>query len=122
MTNDFTKTDEVDKAILFYIRHKIEIAYWNKYQKEIEDNPFENTGSEMIITGRLFKIEIKAYDWNKEEDGYLKFWYMNKLYYEYKWYKHFMRGLEVKRHDTWREYFTGLILECLKNIDNVETR
>lgn len=72
MANDLTITDEVDKAILFYIRHKIEIAYWNKYQKEIEDSPFENTGSEMIITGEEFKIEIKAYDWDKEKDGYFK--------------------------------------------------
>lgn len=36
MTNDFAKTDEVDKAILFYIRHKIETAYWNKYQKKLK--------------------------------------------------------------------------------------
>ena len=122
MTNDFTKTDEVDKAILFYIRNKIETAYWNKYQKELEDSPFENTGSEMIITGRIFKIEIKAYDWNKEEDGYFKFWFIGDLYYEYKWYKHFMRGLEVKKHDTGRGYFIDLILECLNKIDNVEIK
>lgn len=122
MANDFTRTDEIDKAILFYIRHKIEIAYWNKYQKEIEDSPFENTGAEMIITGRLFKIEIKAYDWDKEEDGCLKFWFAGELHYEYKWYKHFMRGLEVKRHDIWRGHFIDLILDCLNNIDNVEIR
>lgn len=122
MTDNFIQTDEVDRAILYYIRHKIEIAYWNKYQKEIEDSPFENAGSEMIITGEEFKIEIKAYNWEKEEDGYFKLWCFDKLYYEYKWYKHFMRGLEVKRHDEEREVFLSLVLEFLEDIDSVEIR
>lgn len=93
-------------------------------QKPIKDYDKFYSDKE-ILKDKVLKngqMLFNANDWEKEEDGYFKLWCFDKLYYEYKWYKHFMRGLEVKRHDEEREVFLSLVLEFLEDIDKVEIR
>lgn len=110
----FEPADNLERAILLYLIKEIERNYWNNNQKELKDSPFENTGARLTIFCEDVKMEAKAYDWEKEEHGYFKFWFYGKLAYEYRWYKHCMRCLEVNRHDTGQDEFLDLAIESME--------
>lgn len=121
--NNFRPADTLDRAAIFYIKYLVEKHFWNKNHKEIENNPFENTGGEIIATGDLFDLEIKAYDWSNEKDGYLKFYFLGDLVVKFKWYKHCLRGLEVRYVESDQEEAIGLIADCLEDeLRNIEER
>lgn len=112
--NNFKPADTLDRAAIFYIKYLIERHFWNKNQKEIEDNPFENTGGEIVATGEDFNLQIKAYDWSNQKDGYLKFYHLGDLIVEFRWYKHCLRGLEVKYGEYDQELAIGILEDCLE--------
>lgn len=112
----FKHAEPIDKAIILYIKYLVEGQFGNTDQTELKNNPFENTGGEIIAISEdfnLFNLHIKAYDWNKEKDGYLKFYFRGDLVVEFKWYKHCLRGLEVKYIDSNPEEVCELITDLL---------
>lgn len=109
----FRHAEPIDKAMILYIKYLIEKQFWNLKQKEIENNPFENTGGEIVAENDISYLEIKAYDWDKEKDGYLKFYFRGDLVVEFNWYKHCLRGLEVKYIDSNPEEVCELIADLL---------
>jgi len=111
---DFRVADALDRASIFYIKYLIEKHFWNLNQKEIEDSPFENSGGEIEVLGEDFYIQIKAYNWNSQKDGYLKFYLRGDLVVEFNWYKHCLRGLRVKYVDSNPEEATSALEECLE--------
>ena len=56
---------------------------------------------------------IEDYDWDKEKDGYLKFYFLGDIEAEFKWYKRCLRGLEVKYIDSNPEEVCELIADLL---------
>lgn len=112
--NDWETAGVLDKASIFYIKYLIEKHFWNLNQKEIEDNPFENTGGEIKALGEDFSIQIKAQDWEKEKNGYLKFYLYGDLVVEFKWYKHCLRGLKVRYNNYDKEEAISLLEECIE--------
>ena len=111
---DFRVADALDRASIFYIKYLIEKHFWNLNQKEIEDDPFENSGGEIEVFGENFYIQIKAYKWNKQKDGYLKFYLRGDLVVEFNWYKHCLRGLRVRYGKYDQEEAISLLEECLE--------
>ena len=109
----FRPAEPIDKAIILYIKYLVERQFGNTDQTELKNNPFENTGGEIEVLGEDFNIKIKAYDWDKEKDGYLKFYFRGDLVVEFKWYKHCLRGLEVKYIDSNPEEVCELITDLL---------
>lgn len=112
--SNFRPADTLDRAAIFYIKYLVERHFWNKNHKEIEDNPFESSGGEIIAMGEDFNLQIKAYDWSNEKDGYLKFYFLGKLEMEFRWYKHCLRGLEVNYANYDPELSIGILEECLE--------
>lgn len=112
--NNFQPADTLDKSAIFYIKYLVERHFWNKNHKEIENNPFENTGGEIVAMGEDFNLQIKAYDWSNEKDGYLKFYHLGDLVVEFRWYKHCLRGLEVKYGEYDQELAIGILEDCLE--------
>lgn len=110
---DFREADALDRASIFYIKYLIEKHFWNLNQKEIENNPFENSGGEIEVLGEDFYIQIKAYNWNNQKDGYLKFYFPGDLVVEFKWYKHCLRRLRVRYGNYDQEEAISLLEECL---------
>lgn len=102
-----------DRALILYIKYLIEREFGNTNQSEMKNNPFENTGGEIEAIGEDFSIQIKAYDWNKEKDGYLKFYHLGELMAEFRWYKHCLRGLEVRYVNCDSDEAIGHIEDCL---------
>lgn len=111
---DFRVAHALDRASIFYIKYLIEKHFWNLNQKEIENNPFENSGGEIEVLGEDFYIQIKAYSWNSQKDGYLKFYLRGDLVVEFNWYKHCLRGLEVRYGKYDQEEAISLLEECLE--------
>lgn len=71
-----------------------EIAYRNTFQEELSANPFENSGGMVRSNTTNYYIDIQAYDWSNEKDGYLEL-KIKKTGGSYKlsWCKHSMMGL-----------------------------
>ena len=111
--NKFRPAEPIDEALIFYIKYLIEREFGNTNQTELKNNPFENTGGEIEVLGEDFNIKIKAYDWDKEKDGYLKFYFLGDIEAEFKWYKHCLRGFEVKYIDSNPEEVCELIADLL---------
>ena len=124
MANEgFRPAEPLDKAIIIYIRYLIEKHFWNMNHKEIENNPFENTGGEIVAINDICRLEIKAYDWDQEKDGYLKYYLFGDLVVEFKWYKHCLRGLEVKYVDSNPEEACEFIEEFLETeVEKIEEK
>ena len=109
----FRHAEQIDRAIILCIKSLIEKHFGNTNQSELKNNPFENTGGEIVAIDEDFNLHIKAYDWDKEKDGYLKFYLHDDLVVEFKWYKHCLRGLEVRYMEYDREEALRLIEDCL---------
>ena len=110
----FKLANTSDRASILYIKYLIEKQFGNTNQSEIKNNPFENTGGEIEAIGEDFNLHIKAYDWNNEKDGYLKFYHLGDLVAEFRWYKHCLRGLEVRYANCDSDEIIGLIEDCLR--------
>jgi hypothetical protein len=104
-------------AALQNIRTKLEIVYWNKYQKEMP-NPFDNTGTEYSND----TFTVRAYYWGDDDERY------NMPNFEYKdlkvyWYKYLGRGMRaVADEKLTADYIETMIKECIKSIYEGEMR
>ena len=117
----FKLASALDQASILYIKYLVEGQFGSTNQTEIKNNPFENTGGEIIANSEDFNLHIKAYDWDKEKDGYLKFYFRGDLVVEFNWYKHCLRGLEV-RYVNWDPYETIRLMEDCLNEDLVSIK
>lgn len=121
--NKFKAGFTFERAAIIYIKYLVEKNFWNKNHKEIEKHPFENSGGEIVATGEHFELQIKAYDWSNEKDGYLKFYHLGDLVVEFRWYKHCLRGLQVRYRNDDRNEAIALIEGCLEvGLEKIEER
>lgn len=121
--NEFRSAETIDKAVILYIKYLVEKKFWARNHKEIENNPFENTGGEIIAVSDLCDLFIKAYNWDQEKDGYLKLYLFGDLVVEFKWYKHCLRGLEVKYVDSNPEEVCEFITDFLESeVEKIEEK
>ena len=102
------------EAILDKICTKLDIAYWNKYQKNYT-SPFSNTGASY----KNSTFSVQAYNWGEEdqeeEDKTPNFQYKN---FKVWWYKYCGRGMYVKsKHPLTIKFLTKMLNDCVDSID-----
>ena len=103
------------RAILLTIKEDLDRVYWNVYQKDYEDTPFQNTGN--IEGFKTDVFEAHAYDWNWDyEDGPspqpVNFKWRDL---EITWYKWYGRGIGTNRSVTHDE-LALMLEECLESL------
>lgn len=95
------------EAVLKNIRHKLNIAYWNKHQKEMK-SPFDNTGE----TYENGTFSVSAYDWVNESGPNFKY-----KGFEVYWYKYMGRGMEYYCNElVTAEYIKKMHSDCIHAI------
>lgn len=75
------------QAVLDKIQSEMERLYWNKYQKELGNSPFQNCGTQYIND----TFAVRSYCWSDTEEELPNFEYKDFFCY---WYKYSHRGLE----------------------------
>ena len=53
----FRPAEPIDKALIFYIKYLIEREFGNTNQTELKNNPFENTGGEIVAKNDISYLE-----------------------------------------------------------------
>lgn len=98
-------------ALLKDLDSEIARQYWNETQKEWE-SPLANTGNEFIND----TFELKAYDWDDEED-------YNFRYKDYRiaWYKHIGRNCVSNKKIT-PEIAVEIYKECFQSLQKAEEK
>lgn len=74
------------QAHLALIRDIYETEFWNRFQRDCDENPFANTAHTFACNDAF----ISAYEWNDEENDGVNFRYKGLAV---SWYKYFPRGL-----------------------------
>lgn len=115
-TPDSWADPEFIRAILLAIKEELDRVYWNVYQKEYDDTPFQNTGNIEGFKTDIF--EVHAYDWNWDWDDEcnrpqpINFKWRDL---EITWYKWYRRGLNTNRPITHDE-LALMLDECLESL------
>lgn len=105
-------------ALLGSIEGEMERVYWNKFQEEMEDSPFRNSGNVEGFDNGTF--EVHAYDWGWENDeDFGKPEPVNFKYQdiEIRWYKYLGRGMSLNREIT-PEEAVGMYDSCMESLSN----
>lgn len=84
-------------ALLESIESEMERQYWNKFQEEMEDSPFRNSGNVKGFDNGTFEVHAYDWCWDIEESDKPK-----PFNFEYKdiqiyWYKYLGRGMYINR-------------------------
>lgn len=102
------------EAALLSLQEEMARAYWNKFQKDWDDefdNPFTNSGNVIGFDNGTF--EVHAYDWGNEEQEYN----FKCGDIEVRWYKYFGRGMYVNRAVS-NDEIEAILNKCLGSLGN----
>lgn len=118
-TPEIWADDDFIRAILLAIKEDLDRVWWNVYQKDYDDTPFQNTGNVEGFKTDIF--EVHAYDWGWDYDDRdtprpVNFKWKDL---EINWYKWYGRGISTNRAVTHDE-LAQMLTECLESLDKWE--
>ena len=98
-------------ALLRGIGDEIERVEWNKTQQHFS-NPFDNTGAQWGND----TFEVRAYDWNEDNQQGWNFKYRD---IKIGWYKYLGRGMSINRNVTEKEA-VKMFDDCIRSAKKMD--